>query len=372
MIKILKKIVTIFLILVTVSRNETILATTQIDIESFVREMKEYSGDILDVENDTEDLLTGKGIDKKKILSKFLNYFILEIKSSIKYTYIIFVIIILTSIVKSISMDIDESVKKISTLSFVLMISLISVRIFLDILKIFKTSTTTFITAFQVAIPFLMTLLVVTGKISTTSIIGPSILFIIQCIGYVVEAIVIPFSILSLVFTIITGINENINLNGIIKLFNKTSLTVLTVIFGIFVFFLALETNITVSVDGVYEKTIRTATNLVPVVGKFLSDSIEGVLGSLILIKKVSGTITILVLIQIMLIPIIKILCIIIVFNILIIFTQIIAADEKKIISILEKFLDTYKFLFGILISISSLSIISIGIIINIGSSIKM
>ena len=366
----IRKIIIIFTTLLIIYTS--IYASDEISLEDFVKEMKIYSGDIIDVEKDANSLVEGKGLNKKNILINISNLFIKEIKNSIKYTYIMFVIIILTSIIKNISLDLDESVKKISMLSFILMISLLSITIFLDILKIFKSSITIFITSFQIAIPFLMALLVITGKRTTTSLIGTSILFVIQCIGFIVESIVIPFSILSLVFTIISGINQNINFNGIVKVFNKTSLTCLSIVFGIFLFFLALETNITVSVDGIYEKTLHSTATLVPVVGKFLSESIEGILGSFVLIKKVSGTITILILLQIMLIPIIKIVCIIFVFNILIIFTQIVVSEEKKIIDILQKFLDTYKFLLGVLISISGLSIISIGIIINIGSSIKM
>ena len=241
--------------------NQTYIVAEEMDLENFVREMKEYSGSIVDVEKDSKALVSGEGIDEKGILIKIANLFIKEVRTSIKDIYIIFVIVILMGVVKSVSIDLDSSVKKITTLAFTLMVSIVSIKIFLVILKIFKSSIVTFTAAFEIAIPFLMTLLIVTGKITTTSIIGPSILFIVQSIGYIVEVIIIPFSIISLVLTIVMSINENVNLNGVIKFFNKTSLVILSMVFGVFLFFLALESNVTVSIDGVYGKTISAIIN---------------------------------------------------------------------------------------------------------------
>ncbi|MEG0074150.1 MAG: hypothetical protein RR922_06095 [Clostridia bacterium] len=366
----LKKICIVILILANISH----ISAEEISIDSFVKAIDEYTKteDILNIKEVAKDLEKGKGIDIKEICGKLVGSLFKEVKIAFKNMYLIFVIVIIMSIIKFMQLGEDDSVKKISYIACTMLISTVCIATFLEILKLFEARVSLLTSMLQVAVPILMTLLIVTGGISSAGIATPLILFAVQCIGAVVSNIIVPLSIISLSFNVINSVNTNINLGSLSKILNKASLWILGVMLTAFLCVFALETNISVSIDGVAGKTLQSASSAVPVVGKFVADSLGAVIGSFVVIKKVAGTLTILVILSVTMLPVFKIVSVILMFTLLISISSVVIGEDKKIIGLLEKFLDTYKLLLGVLIGIIVLFVISLAIIMNLSGNIHM
>ena len=126
-----------------------------------------------------------------------------------------------------------------------------------------------------------------------------------------------------------------------------------------------METTITKSIDGIYFKTTQNiVSDVVPVVGKFLSDSLDTVLGATELIGKAGGIIALIVTILIVSVPVIKIFVVFALYKILAALS--VPINEDKILSeFINGFADVYKDMLGILIGITILFVMATGIIMS-------
>ena len=149
-------------------------------------------------------------------------------------------------------------------------------------------------------------------------------------------------------------------------MFRKSSLYIFSSIIAIFILILSMESTVTKSIDNIYFKTTQNiVSNAVPVVGKFLSDSLDTVLGATELIGKVGGAVALVSVVLIVSVPIIKLIIIVVLYKLLTAFSEPINSD-KTIRSFIEGFTKVYKDMLGVLIGIMVLFVMSTGIIMGI------
>lgn len=346
-----------------------------LNMDNFLSIFEDYASENniegFDVSSLYNDLLSGNGIQYENILDSLVGNIFKEVKNSISSVTSIFIIVIIMAIVTSLELDKDSDVVKITKLVIVISISALLLKNYLDIVTMFKNIVNILGYIMQTVSTFLLGILMATGKITSTGIVEPLLLFIANFICFATEYIVIPFFTISVAINIVSRISENIKMDNLSSMFRKSSLYIFTTIIGIFLFVLSMESSVTKSIDSMYFKTAQNmVSNFVPVVGKFLSDSLDTVLGATEAIGKIGGIISLIATILIVSIPIIKLILVIVLYNILIAISEPINED-KSIESFLKGFVGVYKDMLGILIGIMVLFVMSTGIILSIISSVS-
>ena len=367
MIKILKRlcVICICIFLFTTNSYATEEKIQDNELDSLVDILDEYVEKDYNLNGIKEDLISGKGLNYGIIGNSILKIFTTEIYNTSKISISIFCIILLMAILKSIELEKDSSVGKIAYIvSFLVIISLLLVN-YKEMLNLFKTSIDIETKIVQVLAPFVMALLMATGSITSTGLIQPIILFLSSSVGIVINYIIIPLITTSFVFNVISSISDSVKLNKFSKLLTKISLYILGILLAIILGVLSLESSIGTSMDSVTVKTTQAAVSgAVPIVGKFLSDSLEVIMGSAEVVGKVSGVIGILCIILISFTPIVKLILIYIIFQILTAISETINTDEK-VIKLFESMSNIYITMLGMLFAVSSTFIISTGIIMS-------
>ena len=346
-----------------------------LNMDNFLSIFEDYASENniegFDVSSLYNDLLSGNGIQYENILDSLVGNIFKEVKNSIGSVTSIFIIVIIMAIVTSLELDKDSDVVKITKLVIFISISALLLKNYLDIVTMFKNIVNILGYIMQIVSTFLLGILMATGKITSTGIVEPLLLFIANFICFATEYIIIPFFTISVSINIVSRISENIKMDNLSSIFRKSSLYIFTTIIGIFLFVLSMESSVTKSIDSMYFKTAQNmVSNFVPVVGKFLSDSLDTVLGATEAIGKVGGIVALIATIIIVSIPIIKLILVIVLYNILIAISEPINED-KSIESFLKGFLGVYKDMLGILIGIMVLFVMSTGIILSIISSVS-
>ena len=341
-----------------------------LDVDSYLEVFEKYVE-----ENNLEEfspknlylnLVSGEGIDYKNILDTFVSNLVIQVKESMNSAITIFVIIIVMAILSSLELDKNSDIVKISKLIVLICVSSILLKNYIEIVDMFRNLVNMLGTVMQVVSTFLMGVLIASGKITSTGIIQPLILFISNFICVVTQYIVIPFFTISIVINIISKISENIRLDELLGMFRKSSLYIFSSIIAIFILILSMESTVTKSIDNIYFKTTQNiVSNAVPVVGKFLSDSLDTVLGATELIGKVGGAVALVSVVLIVSVPIIKLIIIVVLYKLLTAFSEPINSD-KTIRSFIEGFTKVYKDMLGVLIGIMVLFVMSTGIIMGI------
>ena len=313
-----------------------------------------------------ESIINSNGKVNNINVKNVIDVFFEQIKTISKECISLFVIIVIGALLSSIQLDEDSDVVRITKIVIYISLSILLVKKYVDNIVIFKDLVNKLTIIIQTVSTFLIGVVVATGKISSATSVDSIILCISNIICSAVEFIVIPCFSFSLVINIISKISENIKLTEFSKLFRKSTIYVFLVIIGAFFSVLKLETTITSSVDNLTYKVAQDAiANSVPIVGGFLSDSLDTVLHSTKIIGKVGGVFSIVCTGIIVLIPIAKLLGIIIVYSVLMAICEPLTSDNN-IKELIGEFKAIHTEMLGIIIGIMVVLVISITIIINI------
>lgn len=376
------KITFVFFILVIILSNKVFASdiNTQEILESqkqnfgistFLKEAQKYSGDFLkdvDVSEMLNNAITGK-IDNNIIYNKVLNIFGTEIKQSIKTLISILIIVVIHSILKSISDNLDNGniAKIIYYAQYIIIISIIMVN-FTDIISLIKQTASNLVGFMNALVPILITLMTYTGSIVTGGLVQPIILFMINFIGNIIQTMLIPFVLIIAALSIVSKISDKIQIAKVTKFFKSSIVWFLGIMLTIFVGVLSLEGSLSSSIDGITAKTAKAAvSSIIPVVGKILGDAVDSVLGCGVILKNALGVVGIIVIIGICIMPVVKLGVLTVIYNLAAAIIE--PVSDEKIVKLLEEMGGVFKLLFGILCALSAMLIIGVTLVVKISNS---
>lgn len=357
----------------TVQIDETEISNQEemFGISSFIQNSKQYTGNFFD-DIDIGEILNSaiKGeIDNTTIYKKILNKLGNEVQTGIKSLACILAIIIIHSILKSISESLEnDSVSKL--IYYVQYIAIITIIMgnFSDIINLVKETTTNLIGFMNTLIPVLISLMLYTGSITTTSILEPIILFMINFIGNLIQDILIPVILIITSISIISKISDRVQINKISKFLKSSTVWLLGTILTIFVGVVSLEGTLSSSVDGITAKTAKAiVSSAVPVVGKILGDVVDSVLGCGVILKNAVGFVGVIIIIGICILPILKLTVLTFSYKLVASVSEVIADD--KIVKLLDEIADIFKILLAILVSIMFMVIIGTTLLIKMSNT---
>lgn len=377
----MKKIITIFAILICIFSTSISKADTEDDvinsqmdsfnISNFIDEANKYSNDILK-DIDIQELLNNaiKGeVDTNQLLKNIFPLLGTEIKESLKVMGSILIIVLIHSVLKSISDNLNnKSVAQITYYVQYILIATVIMTNFSSIITLSKEAVGNMISFIQLLFPLLMTLMLASGSVVSVNLVQPIILFIINLISNIFQSIIIPIILVGTALAIVSKISDRIQIDKLSKFLKSSSVWVIGILLTIFVGVLSIEGTLGSSVDGITAKTAKAAvSSFIPVVGKVLGDAVDTVIGCSAILKNAIGIVGVIVVIAICITPILKLAIITIIYHLTAALCEPIA--DSKIVSLITQMADTFKILLAILCSISVMLIIGITLVINISNT---
>lgn len=280
-----KKICVIVLtILILISKNcyasnnteeinkDTILNEQQASfgIKDFLKEAENYLPDFIsdiDISNIFNSAVKGN-IDNSTFLKKIWEKLGAQIIDALKILINILIIILIHSILKSITDGLENSevAKIVYYVQYILIVTIIMAN-FSDILKLINNTIDNLIGFSQSLIPLLITLMAYTGSVTTTTVIEPVLLFLIEFIANMIKVLIIPIVSIITVLIIVSNLTDRIQISKLGNFMKSSIIWSLGIILTLFVGVVSLEGSLTSSIDGVTAKTAKAAvSSLIPVV----------------------------------------------------------------------------------------------------------
>ena len=377
----MKKLITIFAILICIFSTSISKADTEDDvinsqmdsfnISNFIDEANKYSNDILK-DIDIQELLNNaiKGeLDTNQLLKNIFPILGTEIKEALKVMGSILIIVLIHSVLKSISDNLNnKSVAQITYYVQYILIATVIMTNFSSIITLTKEAVGNMISFIQLLFPLLMTLMLASGSAVSVNLVQPIILFIINLISNIFQSIIIPIILVGTALAIVSKISDRIQIDKLSKFLKSSAVWVIGILLTIFVGVLSIEGTLGSSVDGITAKTAKAAvSSFIPVVGKVLGDAVDTVIGCSAILKNAIGIVGVIVVIAICITPILKLAIITIIYHLTAALCEPIA--DSKIVSLITQMADTFKILLAILCSISVMLIIGITLVINISNT---
>lgn len=239
-------------------------------IRDFLKEAEVYAPDFikeLDISNIFNSALTGK-IDNSSILKKILRILGSQTTETLKTLINILVIVLIHSILKSITDGLEngEVSKIVYYVQYILIVTIIMTN-FSNILKSVNETIDNLIGFSGSLVPLLITLMAYTGSITTTAVIEPLLLFMIEFIANMIKTLILPVISIITVLIVISKITDRLQINKLGNFLKSSIVWVLGIILTVFVGVVSLEGSLTSSIDGVTAKTAKAAvSSLIPIV----------------------------------------------------------------------------------------------------------
>lgn len=142
----------------------------------------------------------------------------------------------------------------------------------------------------QAVFPVILTLMSVTGNASSAAIYTPSVAFITNFSVTVVENILFPVIVAMMALSVVSNINKNVKLKGLIAFLGSTAKWIIGLISAIFSVFLTVKGISAAFYDGISVRALKyTVNSSVPIVGGLLKEGFELIVASAALIRNAFG-----------------------------------------------------------------------------------
>ena len=340
------------------------------EIEKYIKEdnvikdidMKTYIKDLIKGDANILDLF-----DKEKISTTIFG----EIKSSLKIAASILVLALLSSLIKSLENSFSSSA--ISTVTnYIVFITVVTLTLvsFKDVLAICYSTIEGVIGLVNVVIPIMISLLVLMGLPITSTALNPIVIGGIAAINIIFKKFIFVAISFAFAILVINNVTNNIKLSRLSSFIKQINVVALGAVFTVYLGLVSIQGLYVTSFDKFSVKTAKFAIgNFIPVVGGFVSDSVDILLSSSQLIKNVFGGIGLVILVGMCLIPLIKIIGVILVYKVCAIAVEPIGEDN--ISSFLNEVANLMTIILVTLIAITIMFFVTIAILTSISAVIS-
>ena len=340
-------------------------------ISEFIEQADEYSGEFfedIDMNEFLENAIKGE-VDNQTLFKKVLSLLGGELVDGLTVLGSILAIVVIHSILKSVSESLENDTisKLIYYVQYILIVTIVMMN-FSDIVQIVKDTCNNVIGFMNILIPLLISLMIYTGSVTTSGVLEPIILILINFIGNIIQTLIIPIVLIFTSLIVISKISDNVQIGKLSQFLKSGVVWFFGIILTIFVAVISLEGTLSSSVDGITAKTTKAVvSSAIPVVGKILGDAVDTVLGCGMILKNAVGIIGIIIVIGICIIPILKLGIFTIAYKFMSAICEPIA--DKNITSLLDQIGDVYKIFLAILCSVSVMLIVGTALVVKISNT---
>lgn len=299
----------------------------------------------------------------KGIFSAFFSEVIQNISLLLKILAITVICAVLTNLQNNFQKD---TVGELAYYICYLLIATIIIKNFAIIINLGKETVDNMVNFMQVILPVLLTLLIAVGGATTGALFHPMVLGTVNIVGTLVKDVIFPLIFFAFIIGIISELSKKIQFTKLSELIRQSAITIMGVSLTVFIGIMSVY-GVTSKVDGVTARTAKFAVDkFIPIVGKFLSDAIDTVVGCSTILKNAVGVIGLLSIFLICILPIIKIIALIFTYKVVMAIMEPIS--DTKIISCLNEVSKSLLLVLASVLSVGIMFFITITIIVQAGN----
>jgi len=346
------------------------------ELEQLVREINDTTQGLLPKINFKEfmlSLIKGENVlDGEKVLSSILKIVFHEVIANSVLLAKLIILGIICSLFTNIQSAFErDAVGEVAFYVCYLILISLSVKSFVIAMDITRKAITDMVALMQILLPILLTLLVAVGGITTSSLFKPIILGAVSIISTLMKDIILPMIFYATVVGIICKISSRIQITKISSIIRQISTAIIGISLTVFIGIISMQGTMTANVDGVTIRTAKFAVDkFVPIVGKFLSDVMETVVGCSMILKNAVGVIGMISLFFICIIPVIKIVSLILIYKFASALVEPITSS--KIVDCLNEVSKSLTMLLATVTSVGVMFFIAVTIILGAGKATVM
>ena len=263
--------------------------TNNIQIDNLLKELMDENE--IYFEGNTKDmilkLIKGEKIIEGKSVGKSIGkIFLKELSFSLNLLSKVLIITIISAILTNLQNTFEESsISQFANYFTYILIAILVITSFGQLMDMVKISVNRMTNFMEILLPILLTLLVATGGPNTRIMFHPMILGAVNIMGLMVKNIIFPLIYFSFIVSILSNLSNRGELGKLSELGRQIITFIISAAFTIFVGILTIY-GLSTKIDGITIRTAKFAVDkFLPIVGGFLSDAVDAVIGSSAIIK---------------------------------------------------------------------------------------
>ena len=247
-------------------------------------------------------------------LDNLVDFFVDSFKSSLKSSFISLLSILVLSLLNSISSSLTSGFKKEGTKELIHLVIygaiICTITITIGGLMTNVTSTLREIgKVFELSFPIILTIITALGGSASITTFSTITMVYSEILIKIITNFLIPLFFAVTVFTIVGHLSDTVKLNKLKNSFKSLGNWTLGITFSILTTFVTMQGLVGASIDSISIKSAKFAlSSYVPILGGYLSEGFDIVMGSLVIIKNAFGFSIFLALLSLILAPLIKVL----------------------------------------------------------------
>lgn len=314
-------------------------------------------------------IIKGEGtFSFKEIINGGTRYLFKEVVANWRLMINIIVISAIYALLSNLQSSFDNDVvgKLAYTVCYLVIVS-ITIRSFLIAINLGKETIDMMVTFMQALLPILLAILLAMGGITTSAFFHPILLAAIGFVATIIKTVVLPLIFFSAVLAIVNNLSSKIQVSKLAALLKQTAAVILGFILTTFVGIISIQGIASATVDGVTIRTAKFAVDkFIPIVGGFLSDAMDTVVGCSLVIKNAVGAIGLFSIFIICLVPMLKILALIVIYKLCAAIIEPIA--HGQLVDCLNQMSSSLVLLFATVSTVAVMFFITITIIVGTGN----
>lgn len=287
-------------------------------IDTMDDDLKEYIPEI-NIKGFLTKIINGESIiSLQDIVQGTVKYFLKEVVANWNILGQIIVLAAIYALLSNLQSAFENDVVgKLANNVCYLVIITITIKSFMIALDLGTETIEIMVTFMQILLPILLTILIALGGVTTSAFFHPVLLGAIGFIGTIIKSVVLPLILFSAVLEIVNNLSSKVQVTKLASLLKQSAVVILGFVLTTFIGIISIQGITASTVDGVTIRTAKFAVDkFIPIVGGFLSDAMDTVIGYSLLLKNGIGVIGLIFIFIICLAPMLKIIALVTIYRI--------------------------------------------------------
>ncbi len=246
-----------------------------------------------------------------------LRFFLNTLWSNARLLGTLLILTVLAAVLENVQTAFEsQTVSKVAFLIVHLTLLVLAISSFHDATQFAGSAIANMTAVMYGSLPVVLALVTASGGLTSAAVFHPMVVFIVNAMGVIVQQWVFPMIFFAAVLTIVSAISGRFKVTALAGLIRNVTLTVLGLSMTAFLGVMAVQGSLASVTDGVALKSAKfVAGNLVPIVGKALSDATQSIAGATLIVKNATGIASAILLLLLSAFPAVKVLVLSMVYN---------------------------------------------------------
>lgn len=322
----------------------------------------------LDVRQFIDNLRNGEvDFSLSAILSGFLRYLFNEVLANTAILTQIVLLTVICSILGHLQSAFDGDTSKVAILVGHLMLIVLAIQSFQIVLSTGKEAIEFMVNFMQVLLPVLLTLLVAVGGVVSGALFHPVIFASLTFISTVIKYWVFPLITFVTALGILNHVSPQFKVGRLQSLLKDSTKLLMGFLIFLYISVIGIYGVAGSLSDGVGLRTAKFAMGVfIPVVGDMVTDTLDAIVGSSLLIQNVIGMLGALALLIMCILPSLKILALVFVYRLAGALLQ--PAGDSPVAATLETIGNSFTMIFGAVAAVGIMFFLAISIVVGAGN----